>query len=108
MTAVHVAATTLLGLGVGAEVICVVGVVWMTDGFDALHFTAAATTIGPLLVATAAVLTGFSSLSGTIECVTACVVLFLLSPVLVGATGRAGRRLDYDDVAPTAQEMTRE
>jgi multisubunit Na+/H+ antiporter MnhG subunit len=89
-----VAATVLLWAGVTAELVCVAGVLWFRDAFDGLHFVAAATTIGPALIAAAAVVTGFPSVAGTIGCVTACVLLFGLNPVLTSATGRAGRNLD--------------
>ena len=108
MSSSDVVATALLWLGVTAELVCLLGVMWMRDAFDELHYVAAATTVGPLLIAVAAVLTGFSSLAGTTECVTACVALFVLNPVLTSATGRAGRELLHEDLRPTADEWTRQ
>ena len=104
MSAVDIAATVLLWAGVIAELVCVLGLVWMRDAFDELHYVAAATTAGPVLIATAAGLTGFSSLAGTTEVVTACAALFVLNPVLTSATGRAGRDLAHGDLEPTAEE----
>jgi multisubunit Na+/H+ antiporter MnhG subunit len=89
----HVVATVLLWCGVAAELLCVVGVVWLRDAFDGLHFVAAATTVGPVLIAVAVILTGFPSVAGTIGCVSACVALLVLNPMLTSATGRAGRNL---------------
>lgn len=87
-----VAADFFLYAGILAELVCVIGVVWMKDTFDQLHFSAAGSTLGPLLIAVAVVLTGFSSLSGTVECVVAVAALITLNPVLTHATGRLAWR----------------
>jgi multisubunit Na+/H+ antiporter MnhG subunit len=96
VTANHVIASVLLWCGVAAELICLAGVVWLRDAFDGLHFVAAATTVGPVLFAVAAILTGFPSSAGTIGCVVACAALLLLNPMLTSATGRAGRDLVHE------------
>jgi multisubunit Na+/H+ antiporter MnhG subunit len=98
MSTSEVIASALLVGALFAEVICVVGMLWFRSAFDGLHFAAAATSLAPLLVAVAAVLTGFSWVSGTIECVVACAVLFVLNPVIVAATGRAARLEEYGDL----------
>jgi multisubunit Na+/H+ antiporter MnhG subunit len=100
VTAGDIAATTLLALAVLAELVCVAGVVWMRDVHDQLHFSAAATAVAPALVAGAACITGFSSLSGVVECVAACAALFVLNPILASATGRAARSADFGDIEP--------
>lgn len=50
MTAAHLAAQVLLWAGVAAEAICCVGVWWMRDVFDRLHYAAAATSAGSDLI----------------------------------------------------------
>jgi monovalent cation/proton antiporter MnhG/PhaG subunit len=107
VTVAEAAASVLLWLGVATEVVCLVGVMWMRDALDQLHYAAAATAVGPVLIAVAAGLTGFSSVSGTIGCVVACALLFVLNPVLTSATGRAGRHLRGLD-EPTADEWDRQ
>jgi monovalent cation/proton antiporter MnhG/PhaG subunit len=86
-------ADVLLGLGVLSEVLCCIGLFWMRDVLDRLHFAAAGTTVGPVLVAVAVLLTGTSSTAATVELVAALVLLLLLNPVLTHATGRAFRNL---------------
>jgi multisubunit Na+/H+ antiporter MnhG subunit len=99
-----VVAIALLALGTACELVCVAGVLWFRDGFDQLHFAGAASTVGVVAVAAAAVLTGFPTASGTIECVVALALLFVLGPVLVAATGRAGRLLRTGDLVPARSE----
>lgn len=41
MSATTLVADVLLGAGVLAELVCCLGVVWMRDVFDRLHFSAA-------------------------------------------------------------------
>jgi multisubunit Na+/H+ antiporter MnhG subunit len=43
----------LLGLGVGAELLCCFGVLMMRNAFDRLHYSSAATTVGAFLIGTA-------------------------------------------------------
>lgn len=106
MTAAHLAAQVLLWTGVAAEGICCVGVWWMRDVFDRLHYAAAATSAGPVLIGISAAITGAGSLSGTVEAVTAMAVLLLVNPVVTHATGRAARRLLYDDLGPDPEEVS--
>ncbi|HEX5561647.1 MAG TPA: monovalent cation/H(+) antiporter subunit G [Nocardioidaceae bacterium] len=93
MSATTVVADTLLGAGVLAEIVCCAGVLWMRDVFDRLHFAAAGTTVGPVLLAAAVLVTGTSATSATVELIAALFLLLLLNPVLTHATGRAFRRL---------------
>lgn len=100
----HDAVVALLVFGCLCEVVCVAGVLWMRSGFDQLHFAGAASTVGLLAFGVAVGLTGFSSPAGTIDCLVALALTFLLAPVMISATGRAGRRMRYDDVKPRIQE----
>lgn len=94
MSAAELAAQVLLWAGVAAQLACCVGVWWMRDVFDRLHYTAASATVGPALIGTSVVVTGGAgSVSSTVEVVTAAAVLLLLSPVVTHAVGRAARRM---------------
>ena len=86
-------ADTLVVLGVLAELLCVLGVVWMRDVLDRLHFAAAGTTIGPVLVAAAVAVAGMATVSALVQSLAALVALVVLNPVLTHATGRAVHRL---------------
>lgn len=66
MTAAQLAALVLLWSGVASELICCLGLWWMRDVFDRLHFAAAATSVGPVLIGVSAAVTGTGSLSGTV------------------------------------------
>jgi len=83
----------LLGLGVGAELICCVGVLAMRNVFDRLHYASAATTVGAVLIG-AAVLVRESVSAGGLETIATVAMLFLLNPVVQIATARAARRVE--------------
>lgn len=93
----------LLGLGVAAELMCVVGVAVRRDVFDRLHYVAASTAVGPFLVLAALLVREGLSSSG-LEAIAAVALLFLVNPTLVHATARAARRIDYGGVEPLPEE----
>jgi multisubunit Na+/H+ antiporter MnhG subunit len=94
----------LLWIGVAAQVVCVLGVVVMRGPFDRLHYAAAGTLVGPLLIGTALVLReGLNAASG--EVVAGIGFLVLLSPAVTVATGRAARVVHYGDVHPRPEEI---
>jgi monovalent cation/proton antiporter MnhG/PhaG subunit len=100
VTAAEIAAQVLLWAGVAAQLACCVGVWWTRDVFDRLHYTATASTIGPVLIGTSVVVTGGAgSVSGTVQVGAAAAVLLLLSPVVTHAVGRAARRMPRDGEA---------
>jgi monovalent cation/proton antiporter MnhG/PhaG subunit len=101
----HDAALALLGLVCLCQTLCVVGVLWMRDGFDQLHFSSASSTVGLFALAGAVALTGFSSVSGTIDCLVALALTFVLNPVMTSATARAGRRMRYKSLDPQPREF---
>lgn len=105
MSGEQLAAQVLLWAGVAIEVVSCVGVWWMHDVFDRLHFTSAGSSLAPLLIAVAVVLSGAGSASGTVEAATAGVVLVLAGPMVTHATGRAARRLRYGDIGPDPEEL---
>jgi monovalent cation/proton antiporter MnhG/PhaG subunit len=98
-----VAVDVLLGLGVVLELLCCAGVVVMRTTFDRLHYAAAGTTI-PAFCVLAAVLLREHLSSGGLQAIAAVALMFLLNPVLVVATARAARRIDYDTVASLPEE----
>jgi multicomponent Na+:H+ antiporter subunit G len=85
----------LLAFGVGAELICCLGVLMMRNAFDRLHFSSAATTVGAFLIG-AAVLVRESVSAGGLQTIATIAVLFLLNPVVLIATARAARRIDAE------------
>jgi monovalent cation/proton antiporter MnhG/PhaG subunit len=101
--AADLAVDVLLTLGVAGELLCVAGVVVMRTTFDRLHYAAAATTV-PAFLVLAAVLVREHLSSGGLEAIAAVGLMFLLNPVLVLATARAARRIDYGTVAPLPEE----
>jgi multicomponent Na+:H+ antiporter subunit G len=85
----------LLVFGVGAELLCCLGVLTMRNAFDRLHFSSAATTVGAFLIG-AAVLVRESVSAGGLQTIATISVLFLLNPVVLIATARAARRIDAE------------
>lgn len=86
----------LLAFGVGAELLCCLGVLTMRNVFDRLHYSSAATTVGAFLIG-AAVLVRESVSAGGLQTIATVSVLFLLNPVVLIATARAARRIDEED-----------
>ena len=86
----------LLAAGVGAELICCVGVLLMRNAFDRLHYSSAATTVGAVLIGAAVFVRESVSAAGLATIATVA-VLFLLNPVVLIATARAARRVEEAD-----------
>lgn len=97
-------AQVLLWVGVAAELLCCVGVWWMRDVFDRLHYAAGATSVGPVLIGVSASISGAGSSSSTVQVVAAAAVLLIVSPLFVHATARAARRLRFDDVSARPED----
>jgi monovalent cation/proton antiporter MnhG/PhaG subunit len=83
----------LLGLGVAAELLCCVGVALMRTVYDRLHYSGAATAVGPFFILAALLVREGLSSEG-MQAIAAVALLFLLNPTLVHATARAARRID--------------
>jgi multisubunit Na+/H+ antiporter MnhG subunit len=79
----------------------------MRTTFDRLHYAAAGTTVPAFLVLAAVLVREQLSAAG-LQAIAAVAILFLLSPVLVTATARAARRIDYGDVVPLPKEKEKE
>jgi monovalent cation/proton antiporter MnhG/PhaG subunit len=103
VSAPDVLARVLLAAGVLAQLLCCVGLWWMRDVFDRLHYAAAGTTAGPVLIGASVAITGFSSPSGTVQTLAALAFLLVLNPLLVHATARAARSLHHGDVRTRAE-----
>ena len=93
MQASDLAVDVLLGLGVAAELLCVVGVLVMRTTFDRLHYVGAATSV-PAFLVLAAVLVREHMSAGGLEAIAAVGLLFLLNPALLVATAQTARRID--------------
>lgn len=94
----------LLVLGVACAFVCIAGVVVMRTTFDRLHYAAAGTTL-PAFLVLAAVLVREHLTSGGLTAIAAVGLMFLLNPVLLTATARAIRKIDFGDVEPRAEEL---
>jgi multisubunit Na+/H+ antiporter MnhG subunit len=101
-----IAVDVLLVFAVTAAFICVAGVLVMRTTSDRLHYAAAGTTV-PAFLVLAAVLVREHVSSGGLEAIAAVGLMFLLNPVLLTATARAIRKLDYGDLAPRPEETER-
>ncbi|TMK92151.1 MAG: monovalent cation/H(+) antiporter subunit G [Actinobacteria bacterium] len=91
MSAHEIAVHVLIWTAVASELVCCIGVVAARDVFARLHYTAAASTLGPVLVAIAiAVEEGIRSTAAAAALVVA-VFLFFGNPAVTIATARAAR-----------------
>jgi monovalent cation/proton antiporter MnhG/PhaG subunit len=93
----------LLGLGLAAQAICCIGLVVMRDAYDRLHYAAAGSTVGPLLILAAVLVRQHLSAAG-LEAIAAVVILVAAAPVLVTVTARAARSEYRGQVEPSAAE----
>jgi len=115
VNALEVAIRVLLYLGVACQLVCCIGVLVMRGPFDKLHYAAAGSTLGPVLLGTALVLRETVQTSGAIEVnaaawdtIATVALLFFLNPALCVATARAARRIDFGSVKPLPEERTGE
>ena len=97
----------LVWLGVAIELACCVGLVSARSAIDRLHFAAAATVVGPLLVAVAdCVEEGVFTTSG-LNALAVALVLALLGGALGIATARAIRLRERGTLESTRAERER-
>ena len=90
MSAKLVVETLLVWAGVGAELLCCLGLLVMRDTFDRLHYLSAASTVGPVLLAAAVIVQESLSTAGLSALVIA-VVMVIVGPVLTHVVGRTAR-----------------
>jgi monovalent cation/proton antiporter MnhG/PhaG subunit len=91
VSAHEVAVHVLIWVAVASELVCCVGVLAARDAFTRLHYAAASSTLGPILIAVAiAVEEGVRSIAAAAALV---VALFLLlgNPAVTIATARTAR-----------------
>ena len=84
----------LLALAVAAQAVCCIGVLVMRTSADKLHYAAAGATLGPFAILAAVIVREHLS-SQSLQTIAAVGFMFLASPVVVHALGRAIRRIDY-------------
>ena len=85
-----IAVDVLLGVGVASILLSTLGVLFMRDALDRLHFTAPASTLAPVCLA-AAVLVEEPLSSAAVKAVLVAAAIVLTTPVLSHATARAAR-----------------
>jgi multisubunit Na+/H+ antiporter MnhG subunit len=86
-----VIAAVLVSLGVAAELVCCTGLLAMRNALDRLHYAAAATTVGPALVAAAVCAEEGVFSSNGLNALAVALMLALLGAALSSVTGRVGR-----------------
>jgi multicomponent Na+:H+ antiporter subunit G len=89
----------LLTLGIASVLLSCVGLLVMRAPLDRLHFTAPASTIGPVLIA-AAVLVEEPLSSAGIKAAMVALLIGITTPVLSHATARAARIRRHGRWAP--------
>lgn len=105
----------LLYLGVACQLLCVVGVLAMRGPFNRLHYAAAGSTLGPVLVGTALVLRETVRPHGVVEmssggtqALAACALVFVLGPAATIQLARAARRIARGEIAARPEETVGE
>lgn len=83
----------LLAVGVGVELACCLGVLLRRSAIDRLHYAAAGTTLGPVLIGAAIVVEESVSSAG-VNTILVVALLVLLGPVVTIATARLIRGLE--------------
>jgi monovalent cation/proton antiporter MnhG/PhaG subunit len=103
MNARGVAVDGLLALGVGAEIVCALGVLTAKTVFDRLHFLSATTSVGAPAIATAVVLAHPTS-SDALTALLVGLALVASGPLLTHAIARAARALLEGNASSEASE----
>jgi multisubunit Na+/H+ antiporter MnhG subunit len=101
--AANLAVDVLLAVGVISMFVCVAGVLVMRTTFDRMHYAAAGTPVPPFFFL-AAVLVREHLSGGGLESIAAVALMFLLNPVVLTATARAARRIDFGTVESLPEE----
>jgi multicomponent Na+:H+ antiporter subunit G len=78
----------LLTIGVGAELLCCLGLLLMRNVYNRLHYASLASLLGPIVIAVAVLVQEGLSQSG-IKAIMILLVLVMVSPVMTHATARA-------------------
>ena len=96
MSAKEIFIAMLLSIGVLIQLLSVLGVIFMPNLMDRLHFLAPATSLGPAFIAGAVVTREVLNHQG-IFAVLIAVFLLVFGPVLTHATARAARIRQHGD-----------
>ena len=107
MTARQWALDLLVGLGVGAELVCCVGVLTMRTALDRLHYATAATTVGPLLITAAVIVREGIGSAQALNALLVALVLLVAGPAVTSATARALRLRNQGTLESTPAERER-
>ena len=86
-----VIAGVLVGLGVGTELVCCLGLLAMPRPIDRLHYAGAGTVVGPALIAAAVCVEEGLFTTNGLNAVVVAVMLALLGAALTIATARSIR-----------------
>ena len=103
MNARAVAVDALLVLGVGAEILCALGVMTARTVFDRLHFLSATTTVGAPAIAIAVVIAHPMS-SDALTALLVGLALVASGPLLTHAIARAARAVQERGPSAPASE----
>jgi multisubunit Na+/H+ antiporter MnhG subunit len=97
----------LVWLGVAVELVCCLGFVAMRRAIDRLHYAAAATTLGPALVAAAVCVEEGLFTTNGLDAIAVALLLTMLGGVLAVATARAIRVREHGSLESTPAERER-
>jgi multicomponent Na+:H+ antiporter subunit G len=92
--------SALLAVGVGAQLLAVVGVLVAPDVYDRLHFIGPGSIFGPLALALAIVLDEGPFSQAGLKSILVGLLILALSPVLAHATARAAFVRERGSLAP--------
>ncbi|MCU1345961.1 MAG: hypothetical protein JWL70_2227 [Acidimicrobiia bacterium] len=99
----QVAMDALILVALVVQIGSCLGVMLMRDGYQRLHYAAAATTVGPVAIAAAVVVQKSLSEAG-MKAVLTSIILLVGGAVSTHATGRAARVREFGTVAATPDE----
>jgi multisubunit Na+/H+ antiporter MnhG subunit len=99
----NVAVDVLLSLAVAAQLICCIGFAVMRSTADRLHYTSAGYAVGPFCVLAALIVREHLGSIG-LDGIATVALLFVPGPVVIHATARALRRIDFGEIAARDEE----
>jgi multicomponent Na+:H+ antiporter subunit G len=106
VSAKEIVIAVLLGIGVLVQLVSCLGVLFMPNLMDRLHFVSPATSVGPAFVAAAIVIEEALDHQG-IFAVMVAGFLLLFGPVMTHATARAARIRQHGDWRVQPDESVR-
>jgi multisubunit Na+/H+ antiporter MnhG subunit len=104
---VTIAFHVLVWLGVAIELVCCVGLVTMRTAIDRLHYSGAATLVGPSLIAAAVCVREGVFTTNALNAIVVAALLGFLGAMLAIATARAIRIADRKTLESTPAERER-